>query len=52
MSVGRAKCVSSLPGIPRRADRLDELLAVARELVDRVGAVVNQPDVPLRDRRD
>jgi hypothetical protein len=35
-------------GDVRRTDRLDELLAVVGELVDRVRVVVDDPDVLLR----
>ena len=48
MSVGRAKCVCVVARDPRRADRLHQLLAVARELVERVRAVVHEPHVAIR----
>ena len=47
MSVGRAKCVSSLPGDLGVPSCHHQLLAIARELVDGMRAVVHQPDVPL-----
>ena len=47
MNVGRLKCVASAPSLLRRADRLHELLAVVRELVDHVHVVVDDPHVLL-----
>ena len=47
MSVGRAKCVSSLPdciGVPIVCT---SFLPSRGELVDGMGAIINEPDVPL-----
>ena len=46
MNVGRLKCVASAP-FALGADRLHELLAVVRELEERVVVVVDDPDVLL-----
>jgi hypothetical protein len=47
MSVGPREVRLVVAGDLRRADRLHELLAVARELVDGMRAVVHEPVVPL-----
>ncbi len=47
--VGRPREVGGVVArLHRRAERHHQLLAVAGELVDRVRAVVHQPDVPFR----
>ena len=48
MNVGRLKCVASAPSCFRRADRLQQRLAVVGEPVDHLHVVVDDPDVLLR----
>ena len=50
MNVGPVEVLLVGAGPPYGADRLHELLAVVRELEDRVPVVVDDPDVLLADR--